>query len=103
MHQKPCCPSRACRRPLFDVLAEALHMISFDVCGVVARYLVSGVPTAGAKPALLMSTGAKGQGDGKFDAWCRGVAVSPDDKQIWVSCDTGHVQAFDSVDGKFLF
>lgn len=42
-------------RPIGDVLAESLHLFSFDLVGAVASYLVYNRPASGAKPTLAFA------------------------------------------------
>ena len=83
-----------------QTLADACPILSFDVVGIIASYIVCGCAKPDAQPNHLSSFGSQGQGDGQFSPHCSGIACDSLDR-IWV-CDRRRVQVFDS-DGSFLF
>jgi hypothetical protein len=94
------CRKLIIRRPIGTALSEVLRRFSFDVVGIVAGYLVSGIATAGAEPKLCLSIGSCGHRDGAFIGGCCAIACASDGK-LWTS-DGRRVQVFDS-EGEFLF
>lgn len=81
-----------------QTVSEALPYFSLDIAGVVAGYLVYGVPQAHSQPLWLN----RGFGDFEQGYGCHaGVIIVPSDDTVWV-VDESRIRVFD-VEGTWQF
>lgn len=80
------------RRPIAELLADALHLFSLDLCGLVAEYVACGPPTVGAVPRLLMAFAPPRINPGP-NCFC--IACNPADGRFWLASACG-VFVYDS-------